>query len=93
MNIYYDKKSKDIKMYSKNAIDAKDFDYIQQNLTDQQIIDLGDSNNKRQVINGTIVITKPDDDYAILLNQINLANGVEGIQSILVSIINKIFNK
>ena len=80
-------------MYSKNAIDAKDFDFIQQDLTDQQIIDLGDSNNKRQVINGTIVITKPDDDYAILLNQINLVNNAKDIKPILISVINKIFNK
>ena len=92
-SIYYDKQTKDIKMFSKQDIEAKGLDFVHQNLTEQQMIDLGDTKNKRQVINGAVVITKPDDEYTALLNQINLVNNAKDIKPILISVINKIFNK
>jgi hypothetical protein len=80
-------------MLSDQNIDAKDFDFIQQNLTEQQIKELGNANNKRQVINGTIVITKPNDDYTDTMNKINAATGTKDIRDILIILTNKFYNK
>ena len=58
MYIYYDKFD-NIKMISEGKIKADNFKYIKKTLSKTEKEKLLDNKNKRQVVNGKLVITKP----------------------------------
>ena len=76
MYIYYDKFD-NIKMISEGKIKADNFKYIKKTLSKTEKEKLLDNKNKRQVVNGKLVITKPiseeslEDRIKILEDKLN----------------------
>ena len=59
MYIYYDKETLEVRIFGDNKLEAKGLNYISKTLSKAEKEKFFDNKNRRQVINGKLVITEP----------------------------------